>query len=57
MAVVAIAHRLCRIMFAMLRDHSEFDLSKLPIEVGPFTYTAVRHHRLRPVHTVRLGAR
>ena len=54
---VADAHRLCRIMFAMLRDHAEFDVSKLAIEVGPFTFTAVRHYRLRPVHTVRLGTR
>ena len=56
MAVVAIAHRLCRIMFAMLRDHTDFDVTKLGVEVGPFTYTAVRHYRLRPVHTVRLAA-
>lgn len=57
MAVVAVAHRLCRIMFAMLRDHTDFDVTTLGVEVGPFTYTAVRHYRLRPGHTVRLAAR
>jgi transposase len=57
MAVVAVAHRLCRIMFAMLRDHHEFDVTKLGIDVGPFTTTVVRHYRLRPVNTRPLGAR
>jgi transposase len=55
MAVVAVAHRLCRIMFAMLRDEADFDVTKLGIDVGPFTHTAVRHYRLRKVHTVRLA--
>ena len=56
MAVVAVAHRLCRIIFAMLRDHTTFDVTKLGVEMGPFTYTAVRHYRLRSVHTVRLAS-
>jgi transposase len=45
MAVVAVAHRLCRIMFAMLRDQAEFSVSKLPIEEGPFERTTRRRYR------------
>jgi len=37
MAVTAVAHRLLRIIYAMLRDKTEFDVSKVPVEVGPFT--------------------
>jgi transposase len=48
MAVIAVAHRLCRIMFAMLRQHTDFDVGKLGIEVGPFTRTTVRRYRLKP---------
>jgi transposase len=47
MAVVAVAHRLCRILFAMLRDGAAFDLSKLAVEPGPFVHTTVRHYRRR----------
>jgi transposase len=47
MAVVAIAHRLCRVLYAMLRDQVDFDLSKLAIEVGPFEDKVVRPYRLR----------
>jgi transposase len=39
MAITAIAHRLLRTIYAMLRDGSEFDVSKVPVEVGPFTKT------------------
>jgi transposase len=46
-AVVAVAHRLCRIMFAMLRHGCDFDVSKLGIEVGPFTHTSVKPYRLK----------
>jgi transposase len=46
-AVVAIAHRLCRVLYAMLRDQVDFDLSKLAIEVGPFEEKVVRPYRLR----------
>jgi transposase len=49
MAVVALAHRLCRIMYAMLRDGTEFDVTKLGVEVGPFTQTTKRLFRLKPV--------
>ena len=47
MAVTAIAHRLCRILYAMLRDRAEFDVSKLAIEVGPFQKKVVTRYRLR----------
>lgn len=50
MAVVAMAHRLCRILYAMLRDGTDFDLAKLAIEPGHFEHTTVRHfRRKRPV--------
>jgi transposase len=45
MAVVAVAHRLCRIMFALLRHQSEFDIKRLGIEEGPFRRTLVRRYR------------
>jgi transposase len=48
-AVVAVAHRLARIIFAMLRDETEFDVRKLRIDVGPFTTTTVRPYRLKPL--------
>jgi transposase len=47
MAVVAVAHRLCRILYAMLRDGTTFDLSKLAVEHGCFEHTTVRHYRRR----------
>jgi transposase len=49
MAIVAVAHRLARIIFAMLRDEADFDVSKLGIEVGPFSHTTVRRYRLKAV--------
>jgi transposase len=52
MAVVAVAHRLCRILFALLRDGAEFDLAKLAVEEGPFRRTSVQRYRLK-----RRGAR
>jgi transposase len=45
MAVVAVAHRLCRILYAMLRHGTEFDLTKLAIEQGRFERTTVHHYR------------
>jgi transposase len=45
-AVIALAHRLCRILFAMLRDGTVFDVTKLGIEEGPFTTTVTRPYRL-----------
>jgi len=47
MAVVALAHRLCRILFAMLRTGSEFDVSRLGVEPGPFEKKVVRYWRLK----------
>ena len=47
MAVVSIAHRLCRILYAMLRDQTDFDIRKLAIEFGPFEEKIVRPYRLR----------
>lgn len=47
MAITAIAHRLCRMLYAMLRDHAEFDIRKLAIEVGPFEKKIVMPYRLR----------
>jgi transposase len=45
MAVVAVAHRLCRIVYALLRDGTDFDVRKLAVEQGPFEHTIVRHYR------------
>jgi transposase len=45
MAVVAVAHRLCRILYAMLRDQRPFDLSRLAVEEGRFEHTIVRRYR------------
>jgi len=47
MAVTAVAHRLCRIIFAMLRHVTDFDTTKLNIERGPFTRRVVRVYRLK----------
>jgi transposase len=48
-AAIAVAHRLCRIMFAMLRHGRDFDVTKLGIEVGPFAHTSVKPYRLKLV--------
>jgi len=48
-AVVAVAHRLCRIAFAMLRDRADFSPQRLGVEEGPFTRTIVRRYRLKVV--------
>ena len=47
MAVVAVAHRLCRILFALLRDGAEFDVAKLAVEEGVFRRTTVQRYRLK----------
>jgi len=52
-AVVAVAHRLCRILFAMLRDGAVFDIGKLGVEEGSFRQTRIRHYRLKAVPAVR----
>ena len=46
-AITALAHRLCRILYAILRDGSRFDLARLGVEKGPFQVTHTRHYRLR----------
>jgi transposase len=45
MAVIAVAHRLCRILVAMLRNQSDFDIQKIGIEEGAFVRTTVRRYR------------
>lgn len=45
MAVVAVAHRLCRVLYSMLRHGTDFDLSKLAVEPGRFEQTTVYHYR------------
>lgn len=52
MAVVAVAHRLCRILYAMLKNDTDFELNKLNIETGRFERTTVRHYRRRSSATV-----
>jgi transposase len=47
MATIAVAHRLARITFAMLRDGTDFDLRKLNVEEGPFERTIIRRYRLK----------
>jgi hypothetical protein len=51
MASVAVAHRLCRILFAMLRDGTEFSPQRLGLEEGPFTHATTRQYRLTPRRT------
>jgi transposase len=48
LAVIAVGHRLCRIMFAMLRDGRDFDRNQLAVERGPFERTVVRRYRRKP---------
>ncbi len=45
MAVVAVAHRLCRILYSMLRHRTDFDVNKLGVEEGHFEQTRVRRYR------------
>jgi transposase len=45
LATIAVAHRLCRILFAMLRDRTDFDPQQLAIEEGPFTRTTTHRYR------------
>ena len=47
LAVVAVAHRLCRILWAMLRHRTRFDVRKLGVEQGPFEKTTTRLYRLK----------
>jgi transposase len=45
MAVIAVAHRLCRILWAMMVRRTDFDVSKLAVEEGRFERTIVRRYR------------
>jgi transposase len=45
MAVVAVAHRLCRILYAMLRDGTDFDVKRIAVEEGRFEHVTVRRYR------------
>lgn len=47
MAIVAVAHRICRILYSMLKRETEFDLNKLGIEEGRFEKVSVKRYRLR----------
>jgi transposase len=47
MAIIAVAHRLLRIMYAMLRNGDDFDVARLGIEAGPFEVKTTRHYRLK----------
>ena len=46
LAVVAVAHRLCRILFAMMWDGAVLDARQLALEEGPFRRTTVQRYRL-----------
>jgi hypothetical protein len=47
LAVIAVAHRLCRILFALLRDGGAFDVTQLAVQQGPFRHTSM-HPDPRP---------
>lgn len=49
MAIVAVAHRLCRIVYAMLRHERDFDVTRLGVERGRFERTTVHEYRLKRV--------
>jgi transposase len=53
-AIVAVAHRLCRLLYALLRDGAEFQPARLGVEEGPFTQTITRRFRLTPKSAGRL---
>lgn len=54
-AVIAVAHRLCRILFAMLRDGRDFDPVNAGVEHGRFVRTTTFRYRLTPKPPGRLG--
>ena len=49
-AVIALAHRLCRVLYAMLRDKTTFDASKLKAH-EPRAVARARIYRLNPQQT------
>lgn len=54
MAIVAVAHRLCRILYALLRHGTEFQLGRLGVEEGAFTHTVTRQYGVTPKPAGRL---
>jgi len=46
-AVTAIAHRLLRIGWSMLRHGTDFDIERLGLQEGPFEVKSIRRYRLR----------
>lgn len=44
-AIIAVAHRLCRLLYALLRDGTGFQPTRLGVEEGPFTQTITRRFR------------
>ena len=54
-AIVAVAHRLCRLLYALLRDGTDFQPSRLGVEEGPFTQTVTRRFGLTPKPAGRLA--
>jgi hypothetical protein len=46
--IVAVAHRRCRILFAMLHDVADFNPARAGIEQGNFTRTTTYIYRLTP---------
>ena len=54
-AVIAVAHRLCRILFAMLRDGHDFEPARAGVERGPFVRSTTYCYRLTPKPPGRLG--
>lgn len=55
-AIVAVAHRLCRLLYALLRDETDFQPTRLGVEEGPFTQTITRRFRLTPKPAGRLAS-
>jgi transposase len=53
-AVVAVAHRLCRILFAMLRDGTDFSVTGAGVEQGNFKRTTTYKYWLRAKPAGRL---
>jgi len=47
MAITAVAHRLSRIIYAMLKGQQDFDFSKLGVIKGPFERTSIDHYRFK----------
>jgi hypothetical protein len=53
-AIVAVAHRFCRLLYALLRDEVDFQPLRLGVEEGSFTQTITRRFRLTPKPSGRL---